>query len=98
MTPLRPPRRWIEPWPDGQPAPEAPAAAAWVAALARRLAAGDLDAAAIARAARLDVRTVSAVLDGTRWPTFRTASVLAEVDVHRTEPERPEKSPTRSQR
>lgn len=82
MTPQPPPRAWVDPWPHGPTAAGTPAAAAWVAELAQHLAATGLDATAIADATHLDVRTVTGVLEGSRWPTFRTATVLAALDVH----------------
>lgn len=84
MTARPPPRAWIDPWPHGPASPEAPAAAAWLAALADSLTQTGIDVPSIAEAAGLDVRTVTGVLQGTRWPTFQTASALAAVtmDAH----------------
>lgn len=71
-----PPAAWIDPWPDGRVHPDAPAAAAWVAAVVTHLEHAHASASHIAAATGLDVRTVRGVLDGRRWPTLHTAAAL----------------------
>lgn len=77
------PRDWIDPWPNGHPRPGAPAAAVWLAGLVTTLDRHGWTVPEITTATGLAPRTVTAILDGTRWPTLHTATVLAELPTHR---------------
>jgi hypothetical protein len=50
----------------------------WLAALVKALRLRSASVDDIAASTGLDIRTVQAVMDGKRWPSFRTAAALAE--------------------
>lgn len=78
MTATPPPASWIDPWPSGHIHPDAPRAAIWLAKLTSEMSREAAHPADIARATHLDIRTVRAVLDGTRWPTMHTVAALSD--------------------
>lgn len=78
MTTTPPPSAWIDPWPDGRIHREAPVAAVWLAELASELRRRSAELDQVATAAGLDIRTIRAVLDGSRWPTLHTVAALVE--------------------
>lgn len=73
---MKRPCDWIQPWPDGQPLPEAPRAASWLAALARML--SDYDSVVLANATGLPVAAVEDVLLGRAWPDLHVTAAIID--------------------
>jgi len=67
---------WIQPWPDGQPLPDSPRAAIWLAELAQVLRAHDPNA--LSTATGVPVETVTALQRGLTWSDLHVTAALIE--------------------